>query len=241
MGEYVFRNSLLDQVQIPAAVGAVHELAGLETAAIIYSDNNEFTVTGYEVFVQTLADLEIDLIAEETFQTGDVDFTAQLTNLIAANPDAILVSALAVESVPLLEQVAQLGYEGYIIGGNGLNAPSLLADANAEGVIIGAAWHISNPSPINQAYVAAFTEKYGFPPDQFATQAYTAVWLFATAIRCADSAEPAAIRETLAAIREFDSPLGLFSFDDNRDPVHDPTVQIIQGGKFELLTAEQLD
>jgi branched-chain amino acid transport system substrate-binding protein len=66
------------------------------------------------------------------------------------------------------------------------------------------------------------------------------VWLYATAIRCGDSAEPAAIRDALAAIREFPSPLGLFSFDENRDPVHDPVVQIIIDGKFELLSAETL-
>lgn len=240
IGEFVFRDSLLDQVQIPAAVNAVVDLAQIESAAIIYSDNNEFTVTGYEVFRDTLEGLEIDITNEETFETGDVDFNAQITNIIANDPDAVMISALGAEALPLLTQFRSLGYEGIIVGGNGLNAPALLADSNAEKVIIGAAWHISNESPINQAFVTNFENQYGFLPDQFAAQAYTAVWLYATAIRCGDSADPATIRDQLAAIQAFNSPLGLFSFDENRDPIHDPVVQIIVDGKFELLTAENI-
>lgn len=240
MGEFVFRNSLLDNIQIPAAVDAVIELMDIQTAAIIYSDNDEFTVTGYTVFRDTLAERGVEITNEETFRTGEVDFSAQITNIIANEPDAVMIAALGAEAAPLLEQFRSQGYTGIIVGNNGLNAPAMLQNANAEGVILGAAWHISNPEPINATFVESFTARYDAPPDQFAAQAYTAAWLMATAIRCGDSADSAAIRDALAAIADFPSPLGIFSFDENRDPVHTPTVQIIIDGKFELLSAETL-
>jgi branched-chain amino acid transport system substrate-binding protein len=242
IGDYIFRNGLLDSVQIPAAVNAVVDLRQPQTAALIYDDRNEFTVTGYEIFKETLKARGVEIVAEETFRTGEVVFDSQLTNIIGAEPDVLMVSALGAEAIPLLTQARTLGYEGPIVGGNGFNAPALLteAGADAQGVIIGAAWHISNDNPLNLAFVEAFEAEFGFLPDQFAAQAYTAAWLMATAIRCADSVDGAAIRDALAAIRDFDSPLGLFSFDENRDPVHEPVVQIILDGRFEVLTAETL-
>jgi branched-chain amino acid transport system substrate-binding protein len=108
----------------------------------------------------------------------------------------------------------------------------------SEGVIVGAAWNIASQNPLSIAFSEAFTEAYENQPDQFATQAYTGAWLLAEAIRCADSAEPAAIRDALAGITAFGTPLGVFGFDENRNPVHEPVVQIVQDGAFAVLGAE---
>lgn len=240
MGEYIFRNGLLDNQQIPAAVDAVVELLAVESAGILYSDNDEFTVTGFDVFLEAADANNIDIVAEETFQTGDVDFNAQITNIIASNPDAIFVAALGAEAIPLLTQIRSLGYTGPIVGNNGLNTPALLTEIpdDAQGVILGAAWHVSSDNPLNVDFVTAFEAEYGFLPDQFSAQAYSAAWTMATAIRCGNSAEPSDIRDALDAIENLPTPLGDFSFDENRDPVHEATVQIIVDGEFEILTPE---
>jgi hypothetical protein len=60
----------------------------------------------------------------------------------------------------------------------------------------------------------------------------------ATAIRCADSVESADIGAALGSISDFASPLGSFSFDENRNPVHPPVVQLAEGGAFSVLGAE---
>ena len=175
---------------------------------------------------------------------GDVDFNAQLTNLIGAEPDALVVSALAAEATQIILQARQLGYEGPIIGGNGFNSPAVLRDsgAAAEGLIVGGAWNYGNPNPTESSvrFVEMYEAKFeGQSPDQFAAQAYTGAWLMATAIRCADFAADAdlaeqrtAIRDALLAIKDFDSPLGVFSFTEEREPVHDPIAQIVVEGKF---------
>jgi branched-chain amino acid transport system substrate-binding protein len=169
-----------------------------------------------------------------------VDFSPQLTNIINDNPDAIAVSALAAEAVPIVIQARQLGFTGPIIGGNGFNTPALFEQAGdaAEGVIVGAAWNISNPSDLSVAFTQSFQDAYGNAPDQFAAQAYTGAWLVATAIRCADSTDPAAVRDALAGIADFPTPLGVYSFDDDRNPVHEPVAQIVLEGKFALLSEE---
>jgi branched-chain amino acid transport system substrate-binding protein len=188
------------------------------------------------VFKQALEDNGVTITREETFAKGDADFNTQLTNLIDTQPDAIVASALAAEATQIIIQARALGFTGAIIGGNGFNSPAVLRDsgADSEGLIVGGAWNYGNPNPSesSEAFVAAYEEKYESSPDQFAAQAYTGAWLLATAIRCADSDDRTAVRDALATITEFDSPLGVFSFDENRDPIHEPIAQIVQDGKF---------
>lgn len=239
MGDFIFRNSLPEASVIPGTVaGAVNQL-GITSAAIIYANDDDFTVSGANVFREAFEDNGVTVVAEETYATGDVDFNAQLTNMIAQDPDAIAISALAVEAVQIILQARALGYDGVLMGGNGLNSPAVLQQtgADSEGLIVGAAWNIGSPNEMSSAFKAAFENEYGFLPDQFAAQAYTGAWMIASAIRCADSVAGVDVRDALAAL-EMETPLGFFRFTENRDPIHDPVVQVNRGGAFAVLGAE---
>lgn len=237
MGNFVFRNSLPESDVIPNTIKVTKEKYGYDKVAVMYGNDDQFTQSGYDVFAQALADNGVEVLATETFAKGDTDFSAQLTKIAALEPQALIVSALAEEAANIMIQARQLGLDVPIIGGNGFNSPKLaeLAGPAAEGAISGAAWNIGNASPENQAFVEAYRAAYSADPDQFAAQAYTAAWLMATAIKNAGSADPAAIRDALAAISDFPSPLGTFSFDANRNPIHAPVVLIVTDGKFQVL------
>lgn len=236
MGDYVFRDSLPESAVIPGTIKQATELLGLKKVAVLYGNDDAFTKSGYEIFKQSLADNNIEITDEETFAKGDVDFNAQLTKSIDTQPDAIVVSALAAEATQVIIQARALGYTGHIIGGNGFNSPAVLKNSgkDAEGLIVGGAWNYGNPDPSESsvAFVKNYEAKYSSSPDQFAAQAYTGAWLLATAVRCADSVDHKAVRDSLAAIQDFNSPLGVFKFDENRDPVHAPIAQIVVDGKF---------
>lgn len=238
MGDFVFRNSLPESAVIPGNLTSAVEILGIESVGILYGDDDDFTVSGYNVFLETLDGLGVEVLREETFQKGDTDFNAQLTSVLAEEPDALVISVLAAEAQPLIAQARAQGYTGPIIGGNGVNSLKLITDlgTDSNGLIVGAAWNIATESDQNTAFVEAYSAAYDATPDQFTAQAYTGAWLVATAIRCANSADPAAIRDALGAISEFDSPLGLFAFDENRNPVHDPVAQIAVESTFQILS-----
>jgi branched-chain amino acid transport system substrate-binding protein len=240
MGDYVFRDSLPESSVIPGTIVQAVEILDLKKVGLLWGNDDDFTVSGYDVFVSALGDSGVDIAADETFARGDVDFNAQLTKIIAENPDALVVSALAQEAVQIISQARSLGFENAIIGGNGFNSPAIISQAGeaAEGVILGAAWNIASQAAVSQDFIQTFESAYEAKPDQFAAQSYTGMWLIATAIRHANSADPAAVRDALAAIEDFNSPLGSFSFDADRNPVHDPVAQIIRGGQYVVLNAE---
>lgn len=245
MGDYVFRDSLPEAAVIPGTVEQAVSVLGLETVGVLYGNDDDFTISGYEVFIEALEDNEVEILGEETFARGDVDFSAQLTNLIADEPDAIVASALAAEAIQIINQARELGYDGPIIGGNGFNSPAVLneTEGNNEGVIVGAAWNPQNPenNDASVLFIEMFEEANEGLPDQFAAQAYTGAWLLATAVRCADSVDRGDVRDTLAVVQDFYSPLGEFSFDDNREPVHDPVAQIVVDSAFVPLSADMME
>lgn len=241
MGDFVFRNSLPESSVIPGTIAAATEALGIETSAVLYGNDDDFTLSGYDVFIEALEENGVEILGEATFARGDVDFSAQLTSLLASEPDALVVSALAAEAVGIITQARQQGFEGPIIGGNGFNSLTVLSQAGeaSNGVIVGAAWNLASPEPLSEALIEAYTEAYdGAIPDQFVAQAYTGAWLMATAIRCADSADSADIAVALGGITDFASPLGAFSFDETRNPVHPPVAQVAQDGAFSVLGAE---
>lgn len=236
LGEFYHRDSLPESAVIPGTIAQATAILGLTDVAVLYGNDDDFTISGYDVFVQALGDNGINIVDEETFAKGDVDFNAQLTTALSYSPDALVVSALAAEAVQIINQARQQGYAGPIIGGNGFNSPAVLAQAgeNAEGLIVGGAWNYDNPDPSESSvqFVEAFEAAYDTSPDQFAAQAYTGAWLVATAIRCADSVDPAAVNDALGQITEMETPLGMFSFNEAGEPVHDPIAQIVVGGTF---------
>ena len=63
----------------------------------------------------------------QTFQTTDTDFTAQVTNMLNAKPDLVIISGLQVDGANLVKQLRELAYKGLIVGGNGLNTDQHLS------------------------------------------------------------------------------------------------------------------
>ncbi len=238
MGDFVFRDSLPESDVQPNTIRKTKDKLGYRRVAVLYGDDDAFTKAGYDVFSKALADAGVEVVATETFKKGDTDFSAQLTKIRGLNPDAIVLSALVEEAAGIMTQARQLGIPPSVpfIGGNGFNSPKLaqLAGSAAEGAISGAAWFISDDTPGNADFVKAYRDQYGADPDQFAAQAYTGVYLLATAMKNANSSDPRAIRDALAQLKDVPTVLGSFSFDASRNPVHPPVVQIVQDGKFTL-------
>jgi branched-chain amino acid transport system substrate-binding protein len=235
IGDYIFRDSLTEMVVIPNTVKVAKEKLAVRKVAVFYGNDDAFTKGGYDAFKKAIADAGLEVVTEQTFAKGDRDFSPQLTQIKSKNPDAIIVSALVEEASGIVGQARQLGIAATvpIIGGNGFNSPALIKNAGeaAEGVMMGASWNASSSLPLNKKFVAAFTAKYGNPPDQFAAQAYAGVFIAYEALKKAGS-DHKAIRDALAQTKDFDTVLGKFSFTAGRDAEHTPVVQVVKGGKF---------
>ncbi len=240
IGNFIFRDSLSEAQVIPNTIKVAKEKLGFKKVALIYGQDDAFTKAGYDVFKKELQANGIQILTEETFSKGDVDFSAQMTKIKGMNPDAIVASALANEAGLMLTQARKAGIPESVpfIGGNGFNTPAIIkaAEKAAEGTIVGAAWHVTSAAPKNADFVKNYKAKFNADPDQFAAQAYSGVYILADAIkRATTTTNGDAVRQALTDTKGVETPLGTFSFTPQRDANHLPVVQVVKNGKFELL------
>jgi branched-chain amino acid transport system substrate-binding protein len=234
MGNFIFRDSLPQAGVIPGTIAAVKEAYHPKKAALLFESTNEFSKSEADVFTAVLQQQGIQLVGSESYAKGDTDFRTQLGKLASRRPDILVLSSLVGEAIPVLQQAREIGITVPIVGGNGFNSPSVLANAKsaAEGLVVGSAWFVDSPAPKSRTFVAAYRAKYGKDPDQFGAQAYDGLYLVARAIKDAGSADRTAIRDALARIRSQAGALGSFSFDDHRDPVHPSVTLVVKDGRF---------
>ena len=114
-----------------------------------------------------------------------MDFKPQLTKIKASGADAIVMSALVAEGAPIMVQTRQLGIALPFIGGNGMNSPRVfeLAKDNSDNLWVGSPWSVENPVTENKRFIAAYQKAHGTLPDQFAAQAYDAMYIAAQALK----------------------------------------------------------
>ncbi len=236
IGDFVFRTILTTNVLITSGIKVTQEKLGYQKVAIIYDETDLFSADGAEVIEEVLAANGVKILTTETFQSGDADFSAQLTHINDLNPDAIFVSALPPDKPEILIQARQLGIPDsvtFII--NTLTITDVHAAGDvAEGTIAFTGWVSTADTPGNQAFIQNYRAKYGVEPDIWAAQSYATLHVLAKAIVNAQSADPNAIRDALANITDLDTILGQFSFDAVGDAVYDPVVLIVQNGELQI-------
>ena len=234
IGDFVFRTILTTDILITSGINATQAKLGYQKVGIIYDETDLFSADGAAVMREALTTNNVEILTTETFQSGDTDFSEQLTRIKNSNPDAIFVSALPPDKPEILMQARQLGIPDsvpFII--NTLTAADVQAAGNAaEGTIAFTSWVNTVDTPGNQVFIQNYRTKYGIEPNIWAAQSYASVYILAKAIADAQSADPNAIRDALANITDFDTILGKFSFNPVGDAIYDPIILIVKNGEF---------
>lgn len=236
IGEYVFRNSIPEALAIPASIEKAVDKYDVKKVAILYGNDDVFTKSGFDTMKLTAESMGLEITTIETFQKGQSDYNAQLTKIKGLNPDLILCSALYNEGAVIMDQARKVGLDVPFVGGNGFNSPQVIEIAGdaSNGLIVATPWFGEKDDQQVQEFNQKYEAAYGMKPDQFAAQAYDALYIMAEALKNAGEADRDKLRDALAEIKGLDGILGNFSFDKDGDVVMEPTVLIIKDGKFQL-------
>ncbi|MDE0185439.1 MAG: ABC transporter substrate-binding protein [Candidatus Poribacteria bacterium] len=234
IGDYIFRASLTVDELNSNGVKITQEILGYKRAATIYDETDLFSTNSNEAFLDALAEHGVEVLTTQTIQTGNTDFSVQLTLIKETNPDAIFCTALPKEIPLILTQGRDLGIPNLVPFIIPQLSQALVQGAGpaAEGAISLIAWSSIKPTPGNGAFVQNYRAAYGTEPNAWAAQSYAVLYILAAAIADAQSTDSTAIRDALANTINFDTILGQFSFDAVGDAVYDPQVLIFKNGEF---------
>lgn len=237
IGDFVFRAGLAVDILIPNGVMATQKKLGYQKVATIYDAEDTFSISSNEEITKALQAVGVEILTEETFQTGDIDFSEQLTNIMSVEPDALFISGISQEITQIIIEAreADIPDSVHLIVPDNLtrNEVQKAGDA-AEGAIVFTGWTSLSNIPKNQTFVQNYQAKYGIEVDQWAAQSYATLYILANAIEKAQSTDSTAIRDMLAQTMDFPTILGNFSFDPNGEALYDPIVLIVKDGKFQV-------
>lgn len=242
--EYLFRVCFEDSYQGAAAAAYATENLGAKTAAVLTDQALDYSQGLTDSFVAQFEENGGTIVTQESYTSGDTDFSAVLTSLLVQEYDVLYVPGYYTEGGLIIQQARQMGITQPILAGDGFASPTLIELAGAENVNdVYFTNHFSSESeePVVVEFMAAYEEKFGSEPDAFAALGYDAAKLLIDAVERAGSTDPEAVKDAIAATTEFAGVTGTFAIDENHNPVKPATMITLQNGEIvnaELVSAE---
>lgn len=158
-----FRVCYTDDFQGAAMAKYAFEDLKLKKVAVMTDRKLPYSTGLSEVFIKAFKSLGGEIVAEENYESGNIDFKAQLANIKSKNPDGLFCSGYFTEVGPIARQRMSLGLNVPMLGGDGWDSKDLL-DSGGEGIVGGFFanhYHISEDRQEVKDFVANYKKKFG--------------------------------------------------------------------------------
>lgn len=110
---YVFRSSMNNGLTADALVAMMKQVDYTKVA--VFYGQDDAALSTYQMFDEAVAaDDELEIVEAESYDQGDTDFSAQITNIVNSNPDAVFMSVIGETAPVVVKQLRQYGYSGVI-------------------------------------------------------------------------------------------------------------------------------
>jgi branched-chain amino acid transport system substrate-binding protein len=232
--KWVFRSPVPDTKLAGDLATFIHDkFAKMTKIAFLYV-NDDFGRGGFDKFKAGADKYGIEIVDEERYTRGDLDFTAQLGRIKASPAQGLVEWSRYTEGALVAKQFVQMNMTMPRFGCDGVAIPKYveLGGDAVNGVFY--TTHYSSATAANiptaQEFIAKFQKVYGKVPDAYNAEAYDAITMAIIAIENAGSEDRTAVRDALSKV-SFDSVRGPFKFDEKGDPLLVTHVVRIVDGK----------
>jgi branched-chain amino acid transport system substrate-binding protein len=176
---------------IHAGLAEMIKRKNYQRVAILYQDD-ELGQDILRATESTLSPMKLALVEKASFKRGTTDFASQAQRLMAAKPDVVVMATATRETIGAVTTARQLGYGGDFLGSSAAYQADVarLGGAPLEGfAAMGEYPMMYRDDPANSpelnAWMDAYQQKYGAPPDVYAATGWVAIDLFTKAAQAA--------------------------------------------------------
>lgn len=219
-----------------------HQSKPIKTVVILMdAKDGVSSADGKSVFPAVLKKHGIRILDTISFETGDIDYSAQVTRAKSLAPDGIVVSALYNEAGHVTAEIRKQGMTQPIVAGIGVNDPRFIAIAGsaAQGVMTASDFFAKNPAPKVAAWSADFEKRYGKQPSNGAALMYDTLYLMRDCIMETGvdgkklQSDRTKLRDCWTNMKNKDAPLtGKTSINKDGDAERTPVVLVVKGDGF---------
>lgn len=237
-GDYIFRVCFIDPFQGSVMARFAHDNLKLKKVAILKDLKSDYSLGLADAFTEKFKKLGGEIIAEQTFQSGDSDFSGQLTRIKASNPDAIFIPAYYTDVGLIARQVRKLGIKATLLGGDGWDSPVLfqIGGDSVNGSYFSNHYATESTNKATQEFIKKYKDKYGETPDGMAASGYDAARILMEAIARAPQVTPSGIRDALATTKDFDGATGKISINKDRNADKDAFILKVENKALKFVT-----
>jgi branched-chain amino acid transport system substrate-binding protein len=212
----------------------------------LITDSGGFGKDGQAVFKADAPKAGIEIVADETFNPGDTDMTAQLTKIKNSDAQAIVMWTAGAEAAIIAKNAKDLGIDLPIYGSHGIARQEFIegAGAAAEGIKL-AAGKVLDPSlyeagseaaKVADQFISDYQAAYGEKPGMFPGYAYDALYLVVEAAkRVQGDLTPEALRDEIEKTTGWvgiDGTYNMTAGDHNGLSAEDLQMYEVSGGQF---------
>ncbi|HSY51751.1 MAG TPA: ABC transporter substrate-binding protein [Thermoanaerobaculia bacterium] len=231
-GDYIFRVCFTDPYQGKAIAMFVRNNLQATTAAILRDNKNDYSVGLAEVIRKEFTSRGGTIVAEQSYSGGDSDFRPQLTAIKAANPQVLFIPGFYTEVGQIAIQARDLGITVPMVGGDGWDSPTVIqiGGKSVDGCYFSDHYFVGEPRPAVKRFVAEIRRRSGKDPDANSALGYDALYTLTNAIKRAGSLDRKAIRDQIAATKNYQGVSGVITMGPDRDPIKPVAMIKIDGG-----------
>lgn len=200
-----FHVCFYDSYQGAAAAQYIKDNNMVDTVGILYQSDNDYSVGLYNAFVAKCGELGITIAETQTFTSStNTDFSTQVSALVSSGVKLVFIPLYAEEASTFLTQAhGKFADDVYFFGADGLDGilGKVEQDTSlANNVLMLTPFAADNPAENVQSFVKKYQEAYGATPDQFAADAYDAIYAIKAAVEKAGSTSGAALASALTSL-----------------------------------------
>jgi branched-chain amino acid transport system substrate-binding protein len=179
----------------------LREVVKPKTIAILY-ENSKFGTSSAKAFSESCKKLGIEILVNEGYEHGGIDFKPLLIRVKEQNPDVVYMVSYLMDAALLMRQSRELKLTPklFIGGGAGFTLPEFPQNAGkaSDDVISATLWHEVLPLPGAQEYFNKFKARYNKDTEYHGAEAYAAAYVITDVLKRAKSMQPDDIRQALA-------------------------------------------
>jgi branched-chain amino acid transport system substrate-binding protein len=234
VGDYIFRVCFIDPFQGLVMAKFATNTMKVKNVAILRDIKNDYSVGLADVFIENFTKMGGKIVTDQSYSEGDTDFSAQLTSIKSANPQAIFVPGYYTEVGLIARQAKKLGLNATLMGGDGWDSPKLIEIGGEalNGTYFSNHYSVDDPSPAIRKFVADYKARFNEVPDALAALAYDAANILFEAMRKANSTEGPKLRDAIAQTTDFPGVTGKITIDKDRNSVKPAVVLQVKDGKL---------
>jgi branched-chain amino acid transport system substrate-binding protein len=137
----------------------------------------------------------------------------------------------------VVRQAKKLGLTVPFLGGDGWDSPKLIEIGGEalNGSYYSNHFSVSDPNPTIQKFVSDYKTRYGATPDALAGLGFDSAGVLFDAIKRANSADGAKVRDAIAATKDYAGVTGRITLDKDRNAVKPAVVLQVKDGKLQYV------